>query len=295
MQWLNWIDGFIRRDIPAIGTVLLLSAFVWGPPGASASPILGTAESFAVLGNTEVTNTGMTYLNGDYGVSPGTSLGVAGVTLTGTTYTGTDAAAVQAQTDLTAAVAALALYSVTQDLSGTDLGTASPLNPGVYSFSSSAALTGTLTLDAMNDPNALFIFQIGSTLTTATDSVVTVINGSSNTGVYWVVGSSATLGTGTRFAGNILAYTSITLNTSATICGRALAQNGAVTMDTNIVSGNCTVGGVYDTGVVDFGSLAFSSDPTSAVPEPGGIALLGIGLFAMAGLFGKRSELARAV
>jgi len=110
------------------------------------------------------------------------------------------------------------------------------LTPGVYTFASSAQLTGILTLDAQGNPGAVFIVKIGSTLTTASGSTVRVINRGSACNVYWQVGSSATLGTGTAFLGNILALTSVTLTTAATVSGKALARNGAVTMDTNGVS-----------------------------------------------------------
>ena len=124
-------------------------------------------------------------------------------------------------------------------MTGQDLGGLT-LTPGVYCFSSSAQLTGTLTLDAQGNPNAVFIFKIGSTLTTASNSSVVVINTGGNSSiacnVFWQVGSSATLGTGTSFAGNILALTSITLNTGANVSGRVLARNGAVTLDTNNVT-----------------------------------------------------------
>jgi hypothetical protein len=108
---------------------------------------------------------------------------------------------------------------------------------GVYCFSSTAQLTGTLTLNALGDPNAVFLFQIVSMLTTASTSSVVFTNGGQGDSVFWQIGSSAILGTGTAFAGNILALTSITLDTGAHIeCGRALARNGAVTLDTNNVS-----------------------------------------------------------
>ena len=114
------------------------------------------------------------------------------------------------------------------------------LIPGVYCFSSSAQLTGTLTLDAQGDPEARFDFQIGSTLTTASASSVLLINGADGCNVNWQIGSSATLGTNSTFEGNILALTSITLTTGANIVsGRALARNGAVTLDTNSVSNVC--------------------------------------------------------
>jgi type VI secretion system secreted protein VgrG len=171
------------------------------------------------------------------GVSPGTAITgfPPGTIVGGTTHTN-DALAAQAQVDLTTAYNALAGQTSTLNLTGQDLGGLT-LTPGVYTFSSSAQLTGLLTLNALGDPNARFYFQIGSTLTTASSASVTIINGSSTDGnVYWQVGSSATLGTGTEFAGNIVAQTSITLTTGATdLDGRALAENGAVTLDTNTI------------------------------------------------------------
>jgi type VI secretion system secreted protein VgrG len=165
---------------------------------------------------------------------------------------------------------------VTNNLTGSDLG-GHTLYPGVYKFDSSAQLTGGLTLDFHGHPNQPFVFQIGSTLTTATDSFVNVINGGSNSGVYWDVGSSATLGTGTQFAGNILALTSITLTTGTKImCGRAIALNAAVTMDTNSISIDCNTWNA-GTGRSDFGSKGFSG-PAAAVPEPETYAMLLAGL-----------------
>jgi type VI secretion system secreted protein VgrG len=174
------------------------------------------------------------------------------------------------------------------DLTGQILGsggTVGTLDPGVYKFDSSAQLDGTLTLDAENLTSAVFIFQIGSTLTTASASSIDVIDGGNTNGniaIYWEVGSSATLGTTTEFAGNILAEDSITLTTGATIvCGRALAQTGAVTMDTNTVSNNCDTYNA-STGRTDFGSAGFSGvSPAEAIPEPGTIQLLGIGFIAL--------------
>ncbi|HUG44738.1 MAG TPA: ice-binding family protein, partial [Acidobacteriota bacterium] len=198
---------------------------------------MGTAEDFAVLGGSTVTNTGDTVLTGNLGVSPGTAItGFPPGTLTGTTHLN-DAVAQQAQSDLTTAFNALAGLACNTDLTGQDLGGLT-LTPGVYCFSSSAGLTGTLTLDAQGDPNAEFVFQIGSTLTTASNSQVSVINGGvgQECNVFWQVGSSATLGTSTSFVGNILALTDITLNTGASVSGRALARNGAVTLDTNNVA-----------------------------------------------------------
>jgi len=217
----------------SVGFAALL--FVASPALAATAPPLGTAATFAVLGGSAVTNTGPSVLNGDLGVSPGSAItGFPPGVVNGTTHIA-DAVALQAQTDVTTAYNNLAGQACNTDLTGQDLGGLT-LTPGVYCFSSSAQLTGTLTLDAQGDPNAVFVFQIGSTLTTASSSVVQVINGGSNCNVFWQVGSSATLGTTTSFAGNILALTSITLTTGANASGRLLARNGAVTLDTNSIT-----------------------------------------------------------
>lgn len=198
---------------------------------------LGTAQNFGVLGGSTVTNTGATTVNGSVGVSPGTAVtGFPPGVIVGGSIHSNDAVAVQAQNDLTTAYNDIAATPCTVDLTGQNLGGLT-LTPGVYCFSSSAQLTGALTLDALGNPNALFLFKIGSTLTTASGSSVTVINGGSSCNkVYWQVGSSATIGTGSSFAGDILALTSVTLTTGANTSGRALARNGAVTLDTNNVN-----------------------------------------------------------
>ena len=197
---------------------------------------LGTAANFQVLGGTTVTNTGSTTINGNVGVSPGSAVtGFPPGVVVGGTIHSNDATAIQAQSDLITAFNSITPMPCTADLTGQDLG-GKTLFSGVYCFASSAGLTGTLTLDADGDPNASFIFKIGSTLTTASDSSVVIINGGSSCNVFWQVGSSATLGTTSNLAGNILALTSITLTTGAGLSGRALAHNGAVTLDTNAVS-----------------------------------------------------------
>jgi hypothetical protein len=153
----------------------------------------------------------------------------------------TDAVAGQAQTDLTTAYNDAAGRTPAAVLPG-DLGGLF-LTPGVFNRSSSLQLTGDVTLDAQGDPNAVFIFQVGSALTTASNSRVLLTNGAQSCNVFWQIGSSATLGTGTSFRGNILALQSITMNTSATLRGRALARNGAVTLDTNTIDrANCAAG-----------------------------------------------------
>jgi type VI secretion system secreted protein VgrG len=164
----------------------------------------------------------------------------------------------------------------TSNLTGQDLG-GQTLTPGIYQFNSSSQLTGTLTLNAEGESNAVFVFLIGSTLITTSNSSVIIENPGSNDLVIWQVGSSATIGTGAAFEGNILADQSITLDSGASIsCGSALAQAGAVTLDANTISTGCN-------------GLTASSPPTNnPVPEPGSMALLGSGLIALAGFVQRR-------
>ncbi len=220
-----------------LSAVLALAVFL--PQGRAAiDPVnLGTASGFAVLAASTVTSTGTTIVNGDLGVSPGTAI-TGSPTVHGTIHINDDVAQ-QAQIALAAAYTDTAtrpaniLYGDAFDLGGLTL------PPGVYRGSSSLflGLGKTLTLDAGTDPNPVWIFQAtGSTLITGSDSTVALINGAQANNVFWQVGSSATLGTDTDFAGNILASVSITLNTGASLSGRALALNGAVTLDNNVIT-----------------------------------------------------------
>jgi uncharacterized protein with beta-barrel porin domain len=194
--------------------------------------------SFAILGGSAITNTGSSVITGNIGLSPGTAITgfPPGIVVPPSAIFNSDATAIQAQIDLFNLYNNLSAMPATHDLSGQNLGGLT-LTPGVYSFSSSAQLTGNLTLNGLGNPNATFIFNIGSTLTTASASSVSLINGAQGSNVFFRVGSSATLGTTTAFEGDIVALTSITLDTGADIsCGAALAHNGAVTLDDNTIS-----------------------------------------------------------
>lgn len=226
------------HKVPAVATgviaALLLAAV---SAAAQTAPSLGTAQSFAVVGGSTVTNTGPSVITGSLGLSPGSALvGFPPGLVNGGTTNIADAVALEAQNSMTTAYNDLAGQPCTQDLTGQDLGGLT-LVPGVYCFTSSAQLTGLLTLNAQGDAGAVFIFKIGSTLTTASNATVAVINNGSPCNVFWQIGSSATLGTATSFIGNALALTSITLNTNAGVIGRLLARTGAVTLDTNTVNG----------------------------------------------------------
>ena len=216
-----------------VSAAALLSAYVYDGSPAPAAPSLGRARSFAVLGGSTVTNTGPTRITGDVGVSsPGVSItGFPPGTIAGGAQHVGDPAANEAQRDAQSAYAALAGQACNTPLTGTDLG-GKTLAPGVYCFTSSAQLTGQLVLDARGNSNGVWVFQITSTLTTATNSSVIMSKGGRAGNVFWQVGSAATLGTGTAFTGDILAYSSITLTTGASLSGRALAR-AAVTMDSN--------------------------------------------------------------
>lgn len=208
------------------------------PPGRAAAqqaPIgLGTADNFAVLAGQGVTNTGPTTINGDLGTWPNPSVTGAGLTVNGSTHAA-DAVAQQAQADTTIAYNDAAGRTPVSTVA-TELG-GQTLTAGVYNSSSGTfEITGSLTLDAQGNPNAVFVFQAASTLVTASASTVNLVNGASACNVFWQVGSSATLGTNSTFRGTILALASITVTTGVTIDGRALARNGAVTLNTDTIT-----------------------------------------------------------
>lgn len=294
--------------------ILSIVAFaaVVGSPTLGFASILQSADDFAVLGHETVTNTGSSTVKGDLGLSPGPSvtgfaIPPANTVVEGPGSTGlidgpglvsgtihiADGVASQAQTDAGTAWAGIKNMAFTSDLTGQDLGNLT-LTSGVYHFDDSAQLTGPLKLDAQGLNHAFWAFQVGSTLTTASSSSVTVINPGANSGVFWQIGSSATLGTDTSFQGNILAAESVTLTTGADIlCGRAFALNGAVTMDTNLVSNVCTT---PNNGSGFNGGLAYDRPghivPVGlggpVVPEPASMLLFGLGSVAAACFRGKR-------
>jgi len=250
--------GKLRAVLLVLVPVFL--AFGLGGSALAATAVnLGTANSFAVLGGSTITNTGSTVVNGDLGLSPGTSVtGFPPGTVNGTQHV-TDPTAAQAEADLVAAYNAAGTQTGAAAVSG-DLG-GMTLTPGVYNSASSLGLTGTLTLDGQGNPDAVFIFQIGSALTTASGSRVNLVNGAQACNVFWQVVSSATLGTNSNFSGSILALTSVTATTGAIINGRLLARNGAVTLDVNAVTKpSCAASAVTPSPTP---SLAMSAPPTT--------------------------------
>lgn len=245
-----------------VGNALLLAALVacTGHRAGAQTIVLGAAESFAVLGSSAITNTGTTSVFGNIGVSPsGAITGFPPGIVTGTTHLN-DVTSAAARADATTAYNQLAALPSTSDLSGQNLGGLT-LTSGVYEFSSGAEIDGVLTLDGQNQSNALFVFQITSTLTT-TNTSFNLINGASAANVWFQVGSSATLNANTAFTGTIIASASNSLVDAVTVDGRLIALNGAVTLIGNQISN------------------------ASVIPEPATSALLvsGLALLSVVGL-----------
>ncbi len=220
----------------------LVILFFSGPLFAQTLPPMGSAASFALLGATTVTATGIDTISGNIGVSPGTAVTgfPPGVILNGAIYTGGDPMAVNAQRDAHIAYDNLVNqpYPPSHDLSGLVLGTskgADTLLPGVYHFGAAAQLTGTLVLNDGGNPNAIFIFQLGTTLTTTANSTVMMTSGGVGKNVYWQIGSSSTFGAGTAFVGNLIAFTSNTMNPGAFTTGKVFALGAAVTVNGTVV------------------------------------------------------------
>jgi hypothetical protein len=231
----------VTTDGPTTITTPSEAAQADAPAASATAPVsLGTAASYAVLAAATVTNTGPTTVNGDLGLSPGTAVtGFPPGQVNGTVHAA-DGAASQAQADLTTAYNAAAASPVTATIP-VELG-GTTVTPGVYaSPAGTFGITGTVTLDAQGDPNAVFIFQAASTLITASSSNVDLVNGAQASNVFWIVGSSATLGTYSILQGNILALASITITTGVTLNGRALARTAAVTLDSNTITAPASV------------------------------------------------------
>jgi len=283
---------------------MLVAALAYGPAQGLAVPILGgDLASFAILGGGGVTINGTgSVITGSIGAFPTTSItGVipTNFNISGGTVQSGGGVASNAQSQLTTAINAL---------TGTAPGTPETalggltLGPGVYTSVAAMNLTGTLTLNGLGDPNAFWVFLVGSALTTASSSVVNVINTGAGAGLFWVMGQSASLGSNSIFEGNILANQSITLNTNVTIgCGRVLTQVASVTLaGTDTISTGCAGTGEEGSnglsgsglsvvgGVIQDTTGTVVSVPGRVLPEPGTLMLFGFGL---AGLFASRKKL----
>ncbi len=237
---------------------------------------LGTTANFAVLAATTITNTGATTITGDIGVSPGSAIADAGaITLNGTQHLN-DAVAIQAQTDLVTAYNDASSRALTGNTGGVELGGLT-LGPGVYESGGALGITGTLTLDAGGDPDAVFIFRSTSTLITASDSAVVLTNGARFCRVFWVVPSSATLGTNSTFVGHIFALADIQAQTGATVEGQLLARTGAVTLDNNVITNEiCAATRAINIQKTASAALLNAPGPvtfTYVVTNPGTVAL----------------------
>jgi hypothetical protein len=229
----------LSLSLPCAAVALTLVATA--APATAAPPIgLGVVGSFGVLAGTTVTNSGPTVVSGDLGVSPGSAVtgfdqpGGPGSVINGAIHKA-DAVAGQAQSALTTAYNQAAGSPSTASVTGTNVANRT-LQPGVYTDSSAMSVNGVLTLDGGGDPAAVFIFQAGSSLTVAGSSSVVFIGAAQPCNVFWQVTSTATIGTNAAFAGTVMALTDINVNTGATIRGRLLARNGAVTLLSNVIT-----------------------------------------------------------
>ena len=222
---------------------------------AQSAPSFSDAQTFAVLGSATITSTGPTIITGNIGVSPGTAITgfPPGIVQNGQLYSGVGSIAGPAMASANTVYYNLQnqIAPAANNLTGKVLGEtagAITLTPGIYTFSSSAQLNATLTLNDLGDPNSIFIFKIGSTITTASGSKVVMSSGGKGKNVFWQIGSSATIGTNTSFCGHILALASITMTAGATTTGKLFALNGATTMDSNGIS---NVSDVDNDGIAD--------------------------------------------
>lgn len=273
----------IFTKVAATILVSIYSVSLAGLVLAAQAPVgLGTANSFAVLAGSGITNTGATTITGDVGTFPTTSeSGFGSVTINGTNHAG-DSTTQGAKNDLVTAYNDAAGRTPVSTIP-TELG-GSTLTAGVYdSNAGTFGITGTVTLNGEGDPTSVFIFEMASTLITASASNVVLINGASACNVYWRVGSSATLGTGSTFRGNILALTSITVNNGVTVIGRILARNGAVTLQNDTITRPAC--SLPDTGGGD--SLVNTNGATSTtnLNVPWNVVILGVAGVASAALF----------
>lgn len=290
--------SLLRVARRASSALACAGALLCVPSLAAALPILpSTLAGFTVLGAASVTSTGPTILGGNLGVSNSSAItGITGFfgtlandgpgTFGGAAHQG-DAMAILADTQLVNAMTTLGLMGPGTLLAANLVGQV--LTPGVYTVPAAVSnLTGALTLDGLGNPDALWVFQMTSTLITSPGATVSVINvgNGAGAGLYWNVHSSATLDTGTTFAGNILASTSITMNDSVTIsCGRALVHTGSVTMINDTLSGACVELGLEGSGGFNGGG---GGDAPAPVPEPATLAMFGSGLMGLAASVRRR-------